>query len=155
MNVLLIDANLRSPFLHRFFPSSSGPGLLDYLLKAESKRFEVKKAASDGLYLLTSGGAYDHPAPLFETKRFHQLLHKVHAAMDFVILDGPLPSIYPESKAMCRKVDGVVLVVEAGRSRRQAALQIKKEYEAIGGLVLGTILNKRKYHIPNWLYRRL
>jgi capsular exopolysaccharide synthesis family protein len=154
LNVLLVDANLRSPFLHRFFPSS-GRGLLDYLLKADSKRFEIKKAGSDGLYLLNSGGAYDHPAQLFETKRFHQFLDKVHAAMDFVILDGPLPSAYPESKALCGKVDGVVLVVEAGKSRRQAALQIKKEFEAIGGLVLGTILNKRKYHIPNWLYRRL
>jgi len=49
----------------------------------------------------------------------------------------------------------VVLVIESGKTRRQVALRAKKELEEAGGMLLGVILNKRKYYIPNWIYKRL
>lgn len=74
---------------------------------------------------------------------------------DYVVLDGPpLPS-FSESKVICNKVDGVVIVIESGKTRKQVALRAKKYIEQAGGTVLGVVLNKRKYHIPKWIYRRL
>jgi Mrp family chromosome partitioning ATPase len=46
-------------------------------------------------------------------------------------------------------------MLEAERSRRRVALKIKKDLEQSGANILGTIINKRKYHIPNWLYQYL
>jgi glycerophosphoryl diester phosphodiesterase len=51
--------------------------------------------------------------------------------------------------------DGVVMVIESGKLRRQVAIRAKQELQDAGARILGVVLNKRKYHIPNWLYKRL
>jgi Mrp family chromosome partitioning ATPase len=56
---------------------------------------------------------------------------------------------------ICGKVDGVVMVIESGKTRKQVALRAKKDIVEAGGKVLGVVLNKRRYHIPKWIYRRL
>ena len=62
---------------------------------------------------------------------------------------------FRKHRVLCTKVDGVVLVIEAGKTREQVAVRAKKELEEAGGKVLGVVLNKRKYHIPEWIYKRL
>jgi Mrp family chromosome partitioning ATPase len=52
-------------------------------------------------------------------------------------------------------VDGVLLVLEAGKTRRHVAIRAKKELEEAGGKLLGVVLNKRRYHIPERVYKRL
>ena len=47
------------------------------------------------------------------------------------------------------------LVLEAGKTRRQVAIRARKELEEAGGKLLGVVLNKRRYYIPDWIYRRL
>ena len=56
---------------------------------------------------------------------------------------------------MVSMVDGVVLVVEAEKTRWPVALNVKEKTEQGGGRVLGVVFNKRKYYIPEWLYRRI
>ena len=56
---------------------------------------------------------------------------------------------------MSKKVDGVILVVESGRTRRPTAIKAKKELEQAGAKIIGVILNRRKYYIPEWIYKRL
>ena len=74
---------------------------------------------------------------------------------DYIILDGPPPTASAESRLIADKVDGVVLIVEAGKTRRQVAVRAKQELENSGANFLGVILNRRKYYIPQWIYRRL
>lgn len=57
--------------------------------------------------------------------------------------------------ALAGKVDGVVLVVESERTRREVALQYKDRLEKSGAHILGVVLNKRRFHIPEWVYNRL
>jgi Mrp family chromosome partitioning ATPase len=52
-------------------------------------------------------------------------------------------------------VDGVILVLESGKTRRQVALNVKKQLEDAKGKLLGVVLNKRRHYIPDWIYRRL
>jgi Mrp family chromosome partitioning ATPase len=54
---------------------------------------------------------------------------------------------------LSRKADGVILVVDAGRTKRRAGLWAKQQIDDAGGKILGVVLNKRKFYIPNWLYR--
>ena len=153
--VLLIDANLRCPNIHQLFEMPISEGLLDLLNKEEQMAFEIRRKGKNQLYVLTSGGTFANPSQLFELNRFYMFIEKARANLDYVIIDCPSSLAYPEAKMICRKLDGVILVVESGKTKRQAALKAKKVLEDAGGRIIGTILNKREYYIPEWLYKRL
>lgn len=155
LNVLLIEANLRNPRLHEVFQVDPDQSLSGYLTDGEKATGGIKKVGPENLYVVTPGSKLSGPVSLFESQRFSEFLKTMRTEFDYVVLDGPpLPS-FSESKVICNKVDGVVIVIESGKTRKQVALRAKKYIEQAGGTVLGVVLNKRKYHIPKWIYRRL
>jgi Mrp family chromosome partitioning ATPase len=91
----------------------------------------------------------------FGSNRFVEFLSKMRRNFDYVILDGPPVISCSESLIIGAKVDGVILILVSGKTRRSVALKAKKEIEGSGGNFLGLVLNKRKYYIPKWIYRRL
>ena len=74
---------------------------------------------------------------------------------DYIILDSPPITRYAESRVIATKVDGVILVLESGKTRSQVAIKAKQELEETGANVIGAILNRRKHYIPEWIYKRL
>ena len=155
VRVLLIDANMRTPKLRELFDIENEEGLTDIVFNNDSTPYKVINFDPSYLFVLATGGNYVGPVGLFESERFDTFLSKAREEFDYVILDSaPLPS-FAEARVLCEKVDGVVLVVESGKIRRQVALRAKKELEDAGAQILGVVLNKRKYHIPDWLYKRL
>lgn len=155
VKVLLIDANMRTPNLRELFDIKNDEGLTDIVFDNDKKPYKVINCEPSYLFVLATGGNYVGPVGLFESKRFNVFLDNVREEFDYVILDSaPLPS-FAEARVLCEKVDGVVLVVESGKLRRHVALRAKKELEDAGAQILGVVLNKRKYHIPEWLYKRL
>jgi capsular exopolysaccharide synthesis family protein len=155
LRVLLVDANLRTPCLHEVFGVDHTHGLSDLLTKAGDMASRMKKIGATNLYVMPCGGKHSNPVSLFESSEFDQFLHETHAWFDFVILDAPPATSFSEARVICRKMDGVVLVLGSGTTRRQVALKAKKEIEEAGGKVLGVVLNRRKFHIPTWIYERL
>ncbi len=93
------------------------------------------------------------PLSLFQSEAFDQFLQTVRERFDHVIIDAPPMQGFPESIVLSRKADGVILVVDAGRTKRRAGLWAKQQIVDAGGKILGVVLNKRKFYIPNWLYR--
>jgi protein-tyrosine kinase len=155
LNVLLIEANLRKPCLHEVFHVDPDQNQSGFPTDGNRTGKGFKKVGPENLYVVTPGSKIAGPLSLFESQRFWGFIKNMRTEFDYVILDGPpLPS-FSESKIICNKVDGVVMVVEAGKTRKQVALRAKKEIEKAGGTVLGVVLNKRKYHIPKWIYKRL
>lgn len=153
--VLLIDANLRTPRLRQLFNINHDRGLSDLLIDKNTGAFEALKFGHGYLHILPCGGNYAGPVTLFESERFDAFLDKVSTEFDYVILDSaPLPN-FAEARVLCEKVDGVILVIESGKIRKQVALRVKKELEDAGGRILGVVLSKRQYYIPEWLYKRL
>ena len=65
-----------------------------------------------------------------------------------------LPSIGEgvSSIRIASKTDGVILVVEAERVKREVVMRIKSKLDKFGANIFGVVLNKRKYYIPKWLY---
>jgi capsular exopolysaccharide synthesis family protein len=155
VKVLLIDANMRTPNLRELFDIKTEEGLTDIVVNNNSKPYQVINCDPSYLFVLATGGNYVGPVSLFESERFDTFLNNARDEFDYVILDSaPIPN-FAEARVICEKVDGVVLVVESGKIRRQVALRVKKELEDAGARILGVVLNKRKYHIPEWLYKRL
>ena len=156
LNILLIEANLRSPSLHEVFNVDPEHSLTSLLPDSNKPTPSLrKKAGPENLYVVTPGSKLSGPVSLFESQRFWEFLKKMRTEFDYVILDGPPLPRFSECKVICSKVDGVVMVIESGKTRRLVALRAKKDIVEAGGRVLGVVLNKRKYHIPKWIYRRL
>jgi len=155
LKVLLVDANLRTPCLHEVFGVDHAHGLSDWLTKAGDMTSRMKKIGATNLYVMPCGSKHTNPVSLFESSAFDEFLRNSHAWFDVVILDAPPATSFSEARVICSKVDGVVLVLGSGTTRRQVALKAKREVEEAGGKVLGVVLNRRKFHIPTWIYERL
>ena len=79
----------------------------------------------------------------------------LRVSFDNILIDcGPLHDS-SDAAVLASSVDGVVIVVEAGRSRRDQVVNAQRTIEQAGGKFLGFVLNKRRYPVPEWLYRRL
>ena len=154
-NVLLIDANLRSPRLHEVFNIEHNQGLSQLLMKDEDQTSLFKKVGRGNLFVIPCGENKSGPMNLFESDRFSMTLENVRKKFDYVIFDAPPVNGCFDSIIIGRKVDGVILVIESGKTRKQVAIKAKQELEEAGAKVLGVILNRRKHYIPEWIYKRL
>jgi Mrp family chromosome partitioning ATPase len=99
-----------------------------------------------------SGGINAMAADVDSMRR---MLSSVSDSFELVILDLPPVSESIVGPAMSKALDGVVLVVEAERTRTAAVQASQRTIKMHGGNVLGVVLNKRRFHIPNFIYRRL
>ena len=154
LKVLLIDANLRNPSLHNTFSINHTSSLATLLEQAEPGQspfcFEQGK-----VNVLPSGGAYSDPTSIFASREFAEFLREMQRTFDFIVLDGPPVFRASETRLLASKVDATILVIRSGKTRKQIALRAIQELETAGGNVLGTVLNRRKYYIPDWLYKWL
>ena len=151
--VLLVDVNLRTPGIHRFFDSHKTQGLFDLFTQ---RRMRIDQHAERNLYVVTCNqNLTDEVNGFFGSNRFEEFIKKMRGSFDYVILDGPPVTLSPESRVIGTKVDGVILMLESGKTRRQVVIKAKREIEESGGKLLGIVLNKRKYYIPQWVYRWL
>lgn len=151
--VLLIDVNLKNPGIHKFFSGLETFGLFDVFLNNHHISFKKTK---ERLFVVTCNGGYSGDVDGFlGSNRFEKFLEKMHERFDYIILDGPPVISNPEIRYIGSKVDGVILMLESGKTRRNVAQKAKQEIEMAGGHFIGVVLNRRKYHIPKWIYRRL
>jgi len=155
LKVLLVDFNFRTPSLHEVFKIDYSLGLTDVLTNGREVLSNIERVGPGNLHVLPCGENRSMPASLFESSRFDAFLKNAREQFEYVIMDAPPVPSFSESRIICAKVDGVVLVVGSGKTRRQVALRAKKEIEDAGGKVLGLVLNRRKFYIPGWIYKRL
>ena len=114
----------------------------------------AKKIGPGNLYLLSLGSNYSESIDLFEPARLDRLLQIINKKFDYLIIASPVFSS-SQARIISVKVDGVVLVILSGKTRRQIVMKAKEAIEAAGGKLFGIVLNRRKYYIPQWIYKRL
>jgi capsular exopolysaccharide synthesis family protein len=153
--VLFIDTNVRTPSLHQICNIESSPGVTDLSTDLEKAKAGIKKFGPWELFVLPCGGNKSDPIPLFESTLFVEFMDSMRAQFDYIIIDTPPASRFLESRVFCSHVDGVVLVIHYSKTRRQAAMSIKKDLEEAGANILGVVVNKMRFYIPEWLYKRL
>jgi protein-tyrosine kinase len=153
--ILVVDANLRTPGLHLVFNLAHNNGLYEILNLDGGRELKFKKVGPGNLYFFPSGVDHFVQDSRFESNRFDAFMEDVRKQFDYILLDAAPVNMFPDSAAICSRVDGVIIVVTYGKTRRQVGLRVKKELEDAGANVLGVIINRRKYYIPDWIYRRL
>ena len=151
--VILVDSDLRRPTLHRLFQAPNAAGLTNALLHDQPSAAPFLQATLvDNLSLLTSGPLPPNPAELLGSARFGELLRDLQQHADVVLLDSPPALAVTDAPVLARQVDGVLLVVDAGATRRQWAANAQETLSKVGAKVLGVAINRLKPGSSGYYY---
>lgn len=141
--VILVDADLRRPSLHRFFGLTNSFGLTNMLLAAESDGQELLQATKvEGLSLLSSGPLPPNPSELLGSPRMVKAIEYLKSKGDTLIIDSPPVTSVTDPAVLATHTDGVVLVVDAGRTRAQMLERTMDLLTRARANVIGAVLNK-------------
>lgn len=148
--VLLIDADLRRPALHRAFGLEASPGLAGVLEgTAGDWRGLVRPDAAPGVDLLPAGHPPENPAELLSSGRMRRLVEEAYAGYDFVILDSPALMINAaDARLLAPLADGSIVVIRSGSTPREHARRALRQVPNLIGVVLNDLDPRR--HFPPW-----
>ena len=144
--VLLVEGDLRRSRLHEIFGLENTAGLSDLLTQDDDLRSRpldslVQKTDTPHLFLLPAGSRTTEVPNILYSDRLGELLDRFRGEFDTVLIDAP-PTLYlPDARVLGRLADGVVLVLRAGKTNREAASSAARRLAVDGIRVLGTILN--------------
>jgi len=157
VKVLVLDLNSVDPSgMKRFFLQQDKRSLIEMFTPRAIQNVKSFESLKRNLVVVTNDGEpFDEVSKWVGSQQFAEFLNKAAGQFDLVLLDSAPIQLSVETRILCSKVDGAILVIESGKSRRGIALKIKKDLEDSGANLLGAVVTKRKYYIPNWLYARL
>jgi polysaccharide biosynthesis transport protein len=142
LRVLLIDADLRKPTLHRFLNCASSRGLSQYLLDGERPPEVFQVSAQPNLTLLPGGPLPPNPAELLAGARMASLLAVAAERFDLVIVDAPPVGGLADAPLLASMSIATLLVVEADRTHRRAVAAGLKRLSLARAEVVGVVFNK-------------
>lgn len=142
LSVILVDSDLRKGKLYQLFGlMKNSRGLTDALLRETPELQEyLQETAIKGLRILTSGSTPPNPSELLGSQRMQKLVPVLREAADVVIFDSPPVLAVTDAAVMASVVDSVLLVIEAGGTRRAAAREAEGRLAAVGAK-MGAVLN--------------
>lgn len=154
-NIVVVDANLTSPSLHLAFGLAEGPGLNNLLLEDIALEDATQASPLPNLDLITIGQSSQTAASPFDLEIFRFLVEELKRKYDYIIFDSAPALKSSQTRTIASKVDGSVVVARANRTRWEVIQELKRVLEADGATLLGSVLNKRQFVIPQGLYRYL
>ncbi len=143
-DVLLLDCDLRRPVMHKMFVLRNTRGLVN-ALAGEQRLPEVWREPPWGpLKVVTTGPLPPNPAELLSSRRFAELLDSARRSFDYVLLDTPPLGLVSDPTILATQGDGVLLVLDAQKTRKGAVRRSVRSLEAVGANVVGTVMNNAK-----------
>jgi succinoglycan biosynthesis transport protein ExoP len=142
--VLIIDADMRRPRLHSVFNIENGDGLSTILsteLTEKQILDVVKYDEGTRMHLLTSGPIPPNPAELIGSEQMANLLKLLQGHFTHLVVDSPPVTSFTDGVLIASMVDGVILVVHAGKSSRQVVRRARQLLQDVGAKIFGVVLN--------------
>jgi capsular exopolysaccharide synthesis family protein len=153
--VLLVDANLRRPRLHRDFKLDPSPGLVDLLLRRHDLKEVVQPSPLSDLWLMPAGESKSGANLVPDFSGLSEAAADLRAQYDLVVIDLPPASQPGLALPLAALVDGVLVVIESERTEHEAAQRTKRLLMQSQARLIGVVLNKRRDYLPRWLSRML
>ena len=153
-SVLIVDGNEIHPDQHQHFGIDAQVGWDDMIVRGEPMKRGVYITSHPNLSIVPFSRRSSSITRPFDLATVEQGFALLRSRFDVVLVDSG-PVFQPGAVGTSRMSDGIVLVVEAERTRWPIALRAREALERGGGRVLGIVLNKRRYHIPDAVYRWL
>jgi len=139
---IMVDADLRRPELHSIFGVPNERGLTTmFVEEAALDNPPLMETGVGNLWLLPSGPLPPNPADLLGSRRMEQAIAALKARADVILFDAPPVIAVTDATVLGTKVDGVLLVVSAGRTRREHALRARELLERVHVRIVGAVLN--------------
>lgn len=136
---VLVDSDLRRPALHTLFDLKSEPGLTNLMLEEDGEPF-LQETTVDGLRLLSSGPKPPNPADMLGAQKLDKIIESLAKDADIVLFDAPPVIAVTDAAVLGAKVDGVLLVISAGKTRRDHAQRAKELLEKANVRIIGAAL---------------
>ncbi len=141
--VLLIDANLREASIHKIFKVSNNIGLTDLLTRQLNLEEVVTKTEFGNLDVLTSGAISYNPVELLANSTVKELFKKIMDSYDIVLIDSPSINEFTETRVLANQCDGVVLVLNRGKTDIENTNEASRIIELSHGKLIGAIFNEK------------
>lgn len=138
--VLLIDADLRAPSLHKTFGAANEPGLSDYLRGDLDLTSVIQVGQITNLCLIPCGREISNPSELLHSERMKSLLDEMAKVFDWIILDSPPAVAVHDASLLADMCDGVLFVVRAGATDFEVAQKAAGQFQE--KKLLGVVLNR-------------
>ncbi len=138
--VLLIDADLRKPTIHKKLQLSNQVGLSDLIVQKLNPT-EVIQKVDNQFHVLTAGKIPPNPAELVGSEKMSQLLSYLKETYDYIVIDTPPVLSVTDPQLLALKADGTLLVVRAEKTKQKVVQTAFKELKKLNVNVIGSILN--------------
>lgn len=140
--VLLVDADMRKPTVHKTFGIPNHEGLTTLLTEKEVKLSSViRQGSNENLFILTSGPIPPNPSELLDSNKMNKIIDILEGAFDLVIFDMPPIITVTDSQIMAAKTDGTIFVVRSGVASKEALVKSRQLLEIVNANVIGTVFN--------------
>ena len=159
--VILVDADLRRPVIHKRLGLSNRQGLTSLFMRTLDDMLsstQIIDGTLDNLLTITSGGLPPNPSELFMSDRMGHILERLNKISDIVIIDSPPFMAVTDAAVLASRVDGVLMVIKPGATRLSACQQAVNQLQQVGGNLLGLVMNDiaekgmRSYYYKNGYY---
>jgi succinoglycan biosynthesis transport protein ExoP len=143
LKVVVVDTDMRRPVLHKIFDLPNSHGVSDAILHSNPGAVEhLLETGVDNLWLLPSGHIPPNPSELLGSERMAAVVEELKEYADVVLFDAPPTLVVADAVILSSKVDGVLMVNDAGSTRRHAAGKAVEELRRVKANLLGVVLNR-------------
>ena len=136
--VIVVDGDLRRPQQHEIFGVANNKGLSNWLTERGAP--PLQKTTIDNLQVLTAGAVVANPVALLSAKRLAEVLTELRALADYVLCDAPPVLAVTDAALWASQVDGVLLLINAGGTKREDAQRAKAVLEKVQARIVGAVL---------------
>jgi capsular exopolysaccharide synthesis family protein len=150
--VLLVDADLRKPTVHRSFGVNNLFGFTTVLTKQATLASSVLDTEEKDLYILTSGPIPPNPAELLSSKSMEQFIEVAKEQFDYVLFDTPPLLAVADPQIVANKVDASIFVVYSGRTEIDQAKKAKELLQNAQSKLVGVVLNHKELKNNEYYY---
>ncbi|MGQ9586616.1 MAG: CpsD/CapB family tyrosine-protein kinase [Anaerolineae bacterium] len=139
--VILVDCDLRRPRQHEIFGVDNSQGLTTLVVNERAlEKPPLQEVGVENLWVLTSGPLPPNPAELLASQRMNQTISALTERADLVLFDAPPVIAVTDAAILASKVDGALLLIGAGNTRREHAQRAKEVLERVNAHLVGAVL---------------
>lgn len=140
--VIVVNADLRRPSVHKLFRVPEGAGLTSVLVGQATLEEALRETDAPDVRLLTAGPTPPNPAELLESQRMRTVMRELEQHADIVLYDAPPVTVVADAGLLAPHVDGCILVVSLGVTQRDMARAAVEQLQRVGGRILGAVVNR-------------
>ncbi len=141
--VIILDCDLRKPFMHKFFSVDNTKGLVSIIVGATPSQDAIhRNALNKGLDLISSGPIPPNPTELLMTDEFKQLLEELSQSYDYIFIDAPPTLNMADTSIIGHLADATIFIITAGKTRIELVKRCLRQLSQTDIEVSGILLNR-------------